>query len=115
MGIDYFEIRDVKTGNILGTKEKNGPSIFVPVSGQIEDFIRNYNALENYDMGETVELYDQDFKKVDHFAIIYAFKKADYNASTLTQEYKILEEKLTNLETLEILYQHNHLHEKKEN
>jgi hypothetical protein len=112
--IDYFQIRDIRTRSVLGTKEKYGDSIFVPVSGQVEDFIKNYNALINYDMGEAVELYDQDLKKVDHFALLYSFKKADYNAYMQKQEYRVLEAALSNLDTLELINQYNHLNEKKE-
>ena len=111
---ELFEIRDIRTGTVIGTKEKTGASIFVPVNGQIEDFIKNYNALENYDMGNAVEMYDKDLKKVDHFALLYSFKKGDYIASLQKQEYRVLEATLSNLDTLELIYQYNHLNEKKE-
>lgn len=109
-----FNIRNVRTGAILGEKEKEGPSIFVPVNGQIENFIQTYNALKNYDMGNAVELYDTELKKVDHFALFYSFKKGSYNPLSKKQEYRVLEETLSNLDILELINQYNNLNAKKE-
>jgi len=103
----YFQIRDVRSSDVIGYKERKGDFIFVPETGQVENFIVHYNALNNFDMGMAVELFDEVTTKVDHFALLYAFKECDKLTSSLNREYRILEVPLTNLDILELIYQYN--------
>lgn len=105
-----YQIRDIKSGNIIGVK--NEDSIVVPEKGQIEDFVIQYQALENYDMGMVAEIYDQDIKKVDRFVILYAFKEVVREPSLKSREFRVLEASLSNLDVLEIIHQSNAKKEK---
>ena len=104
----YFQIRDVRSSTVVGFKERNGPFIFVSENGMVEDFLKQYNALANFDMGMAVELFDEVTSKVDHFALLYAFKEVEATPEiSKTNEYRILEVNLTNLDVLELIYQYN--------
>lgn len=107
----YFVIRNVQTHNETGFKEKEGSTIFVPLGGEIEDFIKQYNVLKNYEMGITIELYDKKTKMVDHFSIIFAFISHDTTQKGYFT-YSVLEERIDNLEVLEILDKHKEINSK---
>lgn len=103
----FFSIRNTKTHEQMGWKEKVGGRIYIPINGEMENFIAEYNASKNYYIGNAVELYDVDKQLVDHFAVLYSFKYRYLSTLADVIEYDILEETLSNLEMLEIIDKSN--------
>lgn len=106
---NFLVIRNARTHAELGFKEIGTCRITVPVNGELENFIVRYQALNNYDMGNVVELYDREKQLVIRFAILYSFKKVGTNdtSSHSHNYYDVLEEPLENLEMIEILDTYN--------
>jgi hypothetical protein len=103
----YFSIRNGKTHEHMGWKLKYGNLVISPILGELENFILEYNAVNNYDMGNAVELYDVDKQVVDHFAILYSFKCKGLTTLKDNFKYEVLEAEVKNLEMLEIIDKHN--------
>lgn len=103
----YFAIRNARTHEQIGWKCKDSPRIFVPIDGELENFIVRYGALTNYNMGNAIELYDTYKKTVDRFVILYAFKRVGLSTISGNIEYDVLEAEMGNLEMLEIIDIHN--------
>ena len=110
---DKWIIRNPKTHEPMGYWIHNWESyIEVPENGEVEHFLKEYNALSNYDMGLTIERFNSLTNLVDGFFILYGFiigREVDGATATLEngdRVYTVRSEPLTNLDMLEILYFH---------
>ena len=103
-----FSLRDPLSKEFIGYKNKIGEVIYVPQYENIDQFVKTYNAVNNFDMGMAVEVVNQDTDRADRFCIIYAFRvpNSDLELEKGYTAYRVYEAELTNLEFMDLISRH---------